>query len=417
MTEPNEPTQHRSDAGRAPAGSYVVFDRAQADRRTVAGFLRNETVGGVLMLAATVIALIWANVGGHSYQLLRELRIGPLSVEHWASDGLLTIFFFVAGLELKRELTTGSLARPADALVPMVAALAGMIVPAGIYLTINLTATGGRPEGWAVPMATDIAFALAILAVVGRGLPTSLRAFLLTLAIADDLGAILVIAFVFTDSIALPWLLAALGCVGLWWLLQRRGLTHWPILLPLGVLAWVCTLQSGVHATIAGVAIGLATSTRATADHRPNPVERAEHVWRPVSAGVAVPIFALFAAGVRLSPATLAALIHEPLAIGVVVALVTGKTIGVFGGAYLTTRLSRAELAPDLRWVEVFSVAVLAGVGFTVALLVSDLAFGTGTPAAEHSKAAVLIGSFLAAVLATISLGRRSRSRSAASSP
>ncbi|QDP98549.1 Na+/H+ antiporter NhaA [Microlunatus elymi] len=382
---------------------------AGPDRRTIAEILRDETFGGVLMLVAAAVALIWANLDHASYDLVRDVRLGPLSLEHWASDGLLAIFFFVAGLELKRELTVGSLSRPADALVPIVAAVCGMVMPAVVFLLINLPARGGRPEGWAIPMATDIAFALAILGVVGRGLPASLRAFLLTLAIVDDLGTIAVIATVFTDTIRLGWLLGAAGCVLLWWLLQRRRIDRWWIFLPLGVLAWVCTLQSGVHATIAGVAIGLVTRSGLREDHPP--VERWEHVWRPVSSAVAVPLFALLSAGVSLSPRVLAQLVHEPLAIGVVAGLVLGKTIGVFGGAYLTARFTRAELAPGLRWREVFSVAVLAGVGFTVALLVSDLAFPDDPGLAEHAKTAVLIGSVLAGILATISLTRRSRSR------
>lgn len=403
MTEPAPHTDSKQPR-------RILFSAgAPGDRRTVAEFLRDETVGGALMLVATVVALVWANLGPHSYEVFRAVHLGPLSLEHWAADGLLTIFFFVAGLELKRELTTGSLSRPADALVPIVAAVAGMVVPAAIYLAINLPTAAGRPEGWAVPMATDIAFALAILAIVGRQLPTSLRAFLLTLAIVDDLGAISVIAIVFTDAVNLLWLLGAAACVALWWLLQRRRTDGWWIFLPLGVLAWICTLQSGVHATIAGVAIGLATRARADEDHPP--AERWEHRWRPISAAFAVPIFALLAAGVAVSPSSLLALTREPLALGVVVALVAGKTFGVFGGAYLTARFTRAELAPDLRWAEVFSVAVLAGVGFTVALLVSDLAFGTATAAAEQSKAAVLVGSLLAALLATVSLSRRNRTR------
>jgi Na+:H+ antiporter, NhaA family len=386
------------------------------DRRTLAEILRDETVGGALMLAATAAALIWANVDVHSYEVFREFHLGPLSLEHWAADGLLTIFFFVAGLELKRELTIGSLRRPADALVPIVAAIAGMAVPAGVYLLINLTAEGGRPGGWAIPMATDIAFALAILAVVGRGLPTSLRAFLLTLAIVDDLGAILVIATVFTDSVNLWWLAGGVGCVALWWLLQRRHIDRWWIFLPLGVLAWVCTYNSGVHATIAGVAVGLVT--RSSAAEGSAPTEEWEHIWRPISAAVAVPVFALLAAGVEISPAVFGELLREPLAIGIVAGLVIGKSVGVFLGAFLTARFTHAELAPELRWHEVFSVAILSGVGFTVALLVADLAFGTGA-AAEHAKAAVLIGSILAALLATVSLARRSRFRrsAAASQP
>ena len=387
----------------------VLFQTTDRDARTIADILRQETVGGALMLGAAVVAIIWANIDEASYEALRHLQIGPLDAEHWAADGLLTIFFFVAGLELKRELTVGSLSRPAEALVPIVAALCGMAVPALIYLAINLPVTGGQPRGWAIPMATDIAFALAILAVVARSLPTSLRAFLLTLAIVDDLGAILVIAFVFSADLALGWLGGAAVCSVVWWLLQRRHISGWYLYIPLGAVCWWCMYQSGVHATIAGVALGLLTRSSDTDPH--NPVEAWEHSWRPISAGVAVPIFALLSAGVAVSAPTLTQLVTEPLALGVIAGLIVGKTVGVLGGAYLTARFTRATLAPDLRWTEVFSVALLGGVGFTVALLISDLAFADQPELQAQGKAAVLFGSLLAGLLAAISLRRRTASR------
>lgn len=387
----------------------VLFQTTDRDARTIADILRQETVGGALMLGAAVVAIIWANIDEASYEALRHLQIGPLDAEHWAADGLLTIFFFVAGLELKRELTVGSLSRPAEALVPIVAALCGMAVPALIYLAINLPVTGGQPRGWAIPMATDIAFALAILAVVARSLPTSLRAFLLTLAIVDDLGAILVIAFVFSADLALGWLVGAAVCSVIWWLLQRRHISGWYLYIPLGAVCWWCMYQSGVHATIAGVALGLLTRSSNTDPH--HPVEAWEHSWRPISAGVAVPIFALLSAGVAVSAPTLSQLVTEPLALGVIAGLIVGKTIGVLGGAYLTARFTRATLGPDLRWTEVFSVALLGGVGFTVALLISDLAFADQPELQAQGKAAVLFGSLLAGLLAAISLRRRTASR------
>lgn len=387
----------------------VLFQTTDRDARTIADILRQETVGGALMLGAAVVAIIWANLDEASYEALRHLQIGPLDAEHWAADGLLTIFFFVAGLELKRELTVGSLSRPAEALVPIVAALCGMAVPALIYLAINLPVTGGQPRGWAIPMATDIAFALAILAVVARSLPTSLRAFLLTLAIVDDLGAILVIAFVFSADLVLGWLGGAAVCSVVWWLLQRRHISGWYLYIPLGAVCWWCMYQSGVHATIAGVALGLLTRSSNTDPH--HPVEAWEHSWRPISAGVAVPIFALLSAGVAVSAPTLSQLVTEPLALGVIAGLIVGKTIGVLGGAYLTARFTRATLAPDLRWTEVFSVALLGGVGFTVALLISDLAFADQPELQAQGKAAVLFGSLLAGLLAAISLRRRTASR------
>jgi Na+:H+ antiporter, NhaA family len=387
----------------------VIFEKTtDRDATTIADILRQETVGGALMLAAAVIAMIWANLSEVSYETLRHLQIGPLDAEHWAADGLLTIFFFVAGLELKRELTVGSLSRPAEALVPIVAALCGMLVPALVYLVINFSVEGGQPRGWAIPMATDIAFALAILAVVARSLPSSLRAFLLTLAIVDDLGAILVIALVFSGDLAFSWLAAAAACAAVWWLLQRRQISGWYLYIPLGLVCWWCMHESGVHATIAGVALGLLT--RSDTDP-PTPVEEWEHRWRPISAGIAVPIFALLSAGVAVSAVTLFPLVTAPLALGVIAGLIVGKTVGVLGGAYLTARFTRAELAADLRWSEIFSVALLGGVGFTVALLISDLAFADQQELQDQGKAAVLIGSLLAALLAAVSLRRRTASR------
>lgn len=397
---------------RSTSPRLVLFGSdSDADTLSVADALRSETVGGVLMLAAAAIALVWANVAPSTYAAAGHLRLGPLDLEHWTADGLLAIFFFVAGLELKRELTVGTLAKPAQALVPVVAAVAGMAVPALVCLAFNL-GPSGEPRAWAVPMATDIAFALAILAVVAPGLPRGLRAFLLTLAIVDDLGSILVIATVFTDQVAFGWLAGAAAVAVLWWLLQRRRVRGWYLYLPLGLACWWCVHESGVHATVAGVALGLLTRGSETDPHAP--LDAWEHRWRPISAGFAVPLFALFAAGVALTPAALRALVTTPLGLGIILGLVVGKTIGVFGGAYLTARFTRAELTPGLRWTEVFSASILAGVGFTVSLLIADLAFANAPQLAEEAKAAVLAGSLLAALLAAVSLRRRTVARTTA---
>lgn len=390
----------------------VLFGRNadDADTIAVADVLRQETVGGVLMLVAAVAALLWANLGHASYEAALRLPIGPLDLEHWTSEGLLAIFFFVAGLELKRELTVGALSKPAEALVPIVAAVCGMAVPAVIFVVINVAAPGGRPEGWAIPMATDIAFALAILGVVGSRLPTALRAFLLTLAIVDDLGSITVIAIFFSHGFSLPWFAGALACAALWAGLQWRRVSGWYLYLPLGVLCWWCMYASGIHATVAGVLLGLLT-TSVLPGGGPSPVDRWEHLWRPISAGVAVPVFALFAAGVTVSLDQLGSVVTNPVGLGIVCGLVLGKIIGVLGGSYLTARLTRAELAGDLRWSEIASVSILAGVGFTVALLIGDLAFEGDEALQEVAKTAVLVGSLIAATLAAVSLRRRTRSR------
>ncbi len=371
------------------------------DRIAVSEALRNETVGGVLMLIAMVAALVWANLSPDGYDSARQVQLGPLSLQHWAADGLLTIFFFLAGLELKREFRAGALSNPRQALLPIVAAFCGMAVPAGIYLTVNLVGAGDL-SGWAIPMATDIAFAVAVLAVVAPGLPPSLRTFLLTLAIVDDLGAIVVIAVIFTAAINWLALGLALACAGIWFFLQQRRLDKWWLHVPLFVGCWWFMHESGVHATIAGVLLGLLTRTSPYESN--DPVDRWEHFWRPVSAGFAVPVFALFAAGVSLKPSALADVVTHPITIGITLGLVLGKTIGVFGGAWLTARITGAELHGGVRWREVASVAVLAGIGFTVALLVAELAFAGQPVEIDHAKAAVLLGSVIAALLATIAL-------------
>ncbi|TDD17873.1 Na+/H+ antiporter NhaA, partial [Kribbella turkmenica] len=271
------------------------------ERAFLADTLRAETTGGLLLLAAAVVALAWANSPWQdAYHHLRETELGPLTVEAWASDGALTLFFYLAGVELKREFVVGTLSRLSEAVVPVVAAVAGMVLPAIIYLAVNLAADNGKTDGWAVPTATDIAFALAVLAIVGSSLPTALRAFLLTLAVVDDFGAILVIAVFFSHGFHLSWLLAAVALIALWYLLQRRRIRTPFLYVPIAIGAWWCMHESGIHATIAGVALGLVTRVMVDPTEEHSPAERIEHRLRPWSAGVAVPLFALFAAGVTL---------------------------------------------------------------------------------------------------------------------
>jgi len=385
-------------------------------QRNLADTLRSERAGGVLLLVGTVAALVWANAWPASYATVSDAEVGPaalglhLSVHAWASDGLLAIFFFVVGLELARELTVGELRHVATAVVPAVAAVGGMVVPALVYLAVNLTAAGGEPRGWAVPTATDIAFAVSVLAIVGRSLPDALRAFLLTLAVVDDLLAIVVIGVVYTDEVKLAWLAAGAVAVAVFALLARRGLTNGFVLVPLGVLAWACVHTSGVHATIAGVALGLVVPV--TGPHAA--AERWEHRWRPVSAGFAVPVFALFAAGVTLDAAAFSAAAHDPVAQGVALGLVVGKPIGILGATWLVARFTRARLAPALGWADVGAVGLVGGIGFTVSLLVGELAFGEGSAHDEHVVVAVLVGSVVAALLGAVALRWRDGRHAAA---
>nr|WP_203601651.1 Na+/H+ antiporter NhaA [Streptomyces sp. SID9727] len=384
------------------------------ERNYVADALRTETVGGVILLVAAVAALVWANTAGSSYSAVSHFHIGPetlglhLSVEHWAADGLLAIFFFVAGVELKRELVAGELRDPKAAALPVAAALCGMAVPAVIYTLVNVFGDGST-DGWAVPTATDIAFALAVLAVIGASLPSALRAFLLTLAVVDDLFAILVIAIFFTDDIDFLALGGAFLGLGLFYLLLRLGVRGWYVYVPLALVIWGLMYNSGIHATIAGVAMGLMLRCTRREGEEHSPGERIEHLVHPLSAGFAVPVFALFSAGVSLSGGAMASVFDQPETLGVVLGLVAGKTIGVFGGTWLTTRLTRAELNKDLAWADVFAIATLAGIGFTVSLLIGELAFAGDDDMINQIKASVLLGSLIAAVLSGVLLKLRVR--------
>lgn len=386
------------------------------ERRFVADALRTETVGGVLLLAAAVAALIWANTPplAASYQAVQDFHIGPsslgldLSLQHWAADGLLAIFFFVAGIELKRELVAGDLRDSKAAALPVIAAVCGMAVPALVYVLVNVLGNGAM-DGWAVPTATDIAFALAVLAVLGTSLPSALRAFLLTLAVVDDLFAIMIIAVFFTNEIDFLALGGALVGLALFWFLLRRGVRGWYVYVPLALVIWGLMYNSGVHATIAGVAMGLMLRCTRREGEEHSPGEHIEHLVRPISAGLAVPLFALMSAGVSLSDEAIAQVFTRPETLGVVLGLVVGKAVGIFGGTYLAARFTKAELNEDLAWPDVLAVASLAGIGFTVSLLIGELAFAGNPALTDEIKAAVLIGSLIAAVIAGIMLKLRNR--------
>jgi NhaA family Na+:H+ antiporter len=382
------------------------------ERNAVAQALRTETVGGLVLLAAAVVALVWANSPWSGvYERIRDFHFGipalglDLSVGHWTADGLLAVFFLVAGIELKRELVVGELRNPATAALPVIAAVCGMIVPAALYVAVAASG-GGSTDGWAVPMATDIAFALAVLAVLSTHLPAALRAFLLTLAVVDDLGAILIIAVFFTSDLNFLALGGAFAGLAVFYALQRFRVRGWWWYVPLGVAIWALMYNGGVHATVAGVAMGLILRTTRDKGEDASPAERTSHLLHPLSAGVAVPLFALFAAGVGVSGAALGEVFTRPEPLGVVLGLVVGKTVGIFAGTYLAARYTRARLNPDLDWADVFSLAVLAGIGFTVALLIGELAFPDPSQA-EQIKAAVLVGSLIAAGLAAVLIKRR----------
>lgn len=376
-------------------------------------YLRVERNGGLVMLVATALALVAANTGLHDgYESLRELTFGPeqlharLSVEEWVADGLLALFFFVAGLEVKRELVVGELADRRVARLPVLAAVGGMVVPALVFIAV----AGSDPaagRGWAVPTATDIAFALAVLAVFGSRTPVSLRIFLLSLAVVDDLGAIALIAILFTDGLSLAPLLGALALLTAYAAAQHRRVTSPALYVPLAAAVWLCVHDSGVHATVAGIALGLLTRVRHDPGEEHSPAERLEHRLQPWSAGIVVPLFAFTAAGVAVSAESLRDVVTTPLGLGIALGLVVGKLVGVLGGAWLAVRLGLAALPDRLGWSDVAAVAVLAGTGFTVSLLVARLAFPPEV--GDLATTSVLCASALASTLGALALRVRSR--------
>lgn len=398
----------------------------------VSRLLRGEFAAGLAVMAAAALGFIAANSPlASAYTGLREFRVGPealhlnLSLGQWAADGLLAVFFFTVGLELKREFVDGALRRPATAAVPVAAAFGGVAVPALVYLAF----TAGTPaaHGWAIPTATDIAFAVAILGLVAPRIPPALRMFLLTLAVVDDLIAIAVIAVFTGDGVRWPWLAAALLPLTLYALLAQRGAgwfsrrpwAAWIVLLPLGFVVWALVHASGVHATVAGVLLAFAVPVAArdrgarsgnarSAAGDPDPparIDLAEHFgfrFGPLSSGIAVPVFAFFAAGVAVTGGS--NLLLEPIAWGVVAGLVLGKPIGITLTALLVGRLTGAGLGVRLR--ELAGVACLGGVGFTVALLIAELSFDDAA-AADAARLAVMAASVLASLVAAAFLVRR----------
>ncbi|MGW5441390.1 Na+/H+ antiporter NhaA [Nocardia asteroides] len=403
-----------------PATSRRVLTRGSwPESRRIAQILRKETVGGVLLMIAAIAALIWANTPwAAAYAALRDFHIGPaalhlnLTLGEWAADGLLAIFFFVVGLELKCEFVAGDLRDPRRAVLPVIAAVGGMVVPAIIYVAVNRGGAEGSLNGWAIPTATDIAFALAVLAVINTHLPAALRTFLLTLAVVDDLLAVTVIAIFYTSELHLPFLALAAVPIGVFaFAVQRRISSPW-ILVPLAILAWWLVHLSGVHATVAGVLLGFTVPVLAksgAADEH-GPAERFEHRIRPLSTGFAVPVFAFFAAGVTVGGLSgLTESLTERITLGIVAGLVIGKVIGITATTYLTARLTRAELDAELSWIDVGGVALLGGIGFTVSLLVGELAFAGDHTRGDQVRIGVLCGTVVAAVLATVVLRARNR--------
>lgn len=376
-----------------------------------------ETTSGGLLVLAAAIALVWANSPWRSgYVALSEVTVGPaalhldLSLTSWATDGLLAIFFFVVGAELKHKFVAGSLRNLREAAVPMFAALGGMVVPALVFVGVILfSGDSSALSGWAIPTATDIAFALAILALFGRGLPASLRTFLLTLAVVDDLLAIVIIAVFYTASVDFLAFALALLVIAVFAWVSRRRWAKWWLLVPLGIAAWGFMHSSGIHATIAGVLLGLVVPAHYLHGEGSSRTRRYEHLAKPWSSAFALPVFAFFSAGVSIVDGGGAvALFSQPVVPAIVFGLVIGKLVGVLGATALVTKVSGLRLPPGLSIRDLLPLGFLSGIGFTVSLLLAELSF-PGSVHSDASKIAILTATVLAAVLAAVFLRWDSR--------
>lgn len=391
--------------------------------------LTTNTMAGVLLILATITALIMANSGAsEAYFQLRDAHVGydfgwlnlNLSIGHWAADGLLAVFFFMVGLELKRQFLIGDLRDPGRALVPVAAAFGGVAMPAVFFTLINLHNPQGALSGWAIPAATDIAFAVAVLAIIGTHLPAALRTFLLTLAVVDDLIAILIIAVFYSTDLKLHYLAYAIIPLALYGFLAYRFehwfkksyTAAWLLLLPLGIIVWALFYNSGIHATIAGVMLAFLVPVRAKSEYgaKYSLSETFEHRFSPISIIFAVPTFAFFSAGVNVGGFDgLLGSLTSSVAIGIIVGLALGKIVGITGTTWLVTRLRHANLDPDIKWIDLIGVSTIAGIGFTVSLLISELSFQGSHPLHDPAKVGVLAASIVATILGSALLAPRNR--------
>ncbi len=417
--------------------------------QTTLRFMEIEAAGGIVLVIAAAVALIWANLDIHSYDsfwhshITLDLAIWSFdqSLQHVVNDVLMVVFFLVVGAEIKRELTHGELRDPRQAALPIFAAMGGMIVPAGVYVILN--AGGEGSSGWGIPVATDIAFALGVLALVGRGVPVQLKVFLLTLAVADDVGGILIIAIFYSESIQVEWIAGMFGAVAFLLLLKQMGFRHVGIHVFGGVFLWLTLWEAGVHATLAGVILGLIVPADALYDDKGitrridyllqrlryvqedpdpgvrehdshealrniehvaregvSPLERLEEGIAPISAFIVVPLFALANAGIHITGDSIDAALGSNIAWGIFLGLLIGKFVGIVAASALAVRLGIAFKPQQLRWSHLGGAALLAGIGFTVAIFIANLSFEAGqTELLEGAKIGIFAASIVAAVL------------------
>jgi len=441
-------------AGEQPDPSPLTWlggERRLARRvgRPVRRFLRIEAASGLLLIAATVAALVWANSpwSDSYFDLLHAhitIQFGDVltldeSIEHWINDALMAIFFFVVGLEIKRELVTGELRDPRAAALPAVAAIGGMVVPALFFVVFN--AGGPGADGWGIPMATDIAFAVGVVALLGNRVPSAMKVFLLTLAIVDDIGAIAVIAIFYTESVSMPWLLTAVGISVLVVLMRVARIWYIPAYVFVGGFLWLAVFESGIHATIAGVVLGLITPAHPLRDYselddmdpaedphvgaaiagqaspgvvrraafelreRIPVAERLEDVLHPFSSFLIIPIFALANAGIEISGDSISDAVRSDVTIGVIVGLVFGKLLGVSLFTWIAVKSGLSSLPRGATFVHVVGLAAIAGIGFTVSLFITNLAYDDAA-VIEEAKLGILAASILAAIIGVAVLSR-----------
>lgn len=370
-------------------------------------FLDNSASGGLVLMFAAAAALVVANSPlAPSYFAALTTYLGPLSVAHWINDALMAVFFLFVGLEIKREMLDGQLSTWPRRILPGVAALGGMIAPALVFVWFN-HGDAQTMRGWAIPTATDIAFALGVLSLLGNRVPAALKVFLTALAIIDDLGAVIIIALFYTANLSLPALGGAAVVLAALIALNRRGVLHLGPYLLLGALLWFFVLKSGVHATIAGVLLALTIPLRRSpglaGDLHASPLHRLEHALRDVTPFIIIPIFGFANAGVSLSGMTLGNLI-DPLTLGVAGGLLLGKLVGVFGATFLVVRSGLVQMPANSRWVHVLGVSLLCGIGFTMSLFIGLLAFADNPALQSEVKLGIICGSVLAAALGALVL-------------
>jgi NhaA family Na+:H+ antiporter len=399
----------------------LLMEGLQPVRSLFTRFFQLEAASGLLLIAAAVLALIINNsplsyLYGGLLDVPVAVQVGALNIAKplllWINDGLMALFFLLIGLEVKREVVDGHLSKPSQVILPATAAVGGMVVPALIYWFINRD-NPAAVAGWAIPTATDIAFALGVLALLGKRVPVSLKLFLMTLAIIDDLGAIIVIALFYSGTLSSVSLLLAAACLVVLVAMNRLGVVKLGPYMIVGLILWVCVLKSGVHATLAGVALALCIPLR-TRNAESSPLLALEHALHPWVAYAILPIFAFANAGVSLAGMTVDSFIH-PVPMGITVGLLLGKTVGVFGLTWVAVKLRLAALPAGAGWGQILGVAILCGIGFTMSLFVGSLAFAPGSSEyAGMDRMGILTGSFFAAVIGYAVTAMASRKTSVA---